>query len=277
MFESINFLHRYIPQPYVLELGSFTIHWYGVFIVLGIMCALMTTIYIHRLYKEDYEYLYDLLFFVVLGGVLGGRLYYVIYAWEFYKKDLFEVVALWHGGLAIHGVLMGGALATYIYTKKHGYSFFSILDKVMPGLIIAQGIGRLGNYFNQELFGRPTDVAWSIPIERVYRPVEYLNYAYFHPTFLYELIGNVIIGGILLSLHMLQAKKYIKLPGGLFVGLYMILYGINRFSVEMFRVDYSPYVGDLRVAQIASIILALLGIMLIGYVYFKNYVKLSQR
>jgi phosphatidylglycerol:prolipoprotein diacylglycerol transferase len=155
--------------------------------------------------------------------------------------------------LAIHGVLLGGVAALAIFTWKKKLPLWRILDIAGPALALAQSIGRWGNYFNQEIFGKPTDLPWGLPIQPRFRPAEYAQYSYFHPTVMYESFGNLIIFGLLGLAHWLRLKKKVTwIPEGGIICLYFMLYSVQRFLLEFLRTDYSPVVFGVRWAMIMS-------------------------
>ncbi len=253
-----NFLHNYIPDPIFLNLGVVKIHWYGFLMVVGGLLALWIVIRLARQEKIKADQIVDLAFYWLVFSVIGARLYYVLYAWEYYRENLWDIVKVWEGGLAIHGILIGGFLAVLYFVQKNKLNFWRLADLIVPGLALAQAIGRVGNYFNQEIFGKPTDLPWGIPIEALYRPAQYLNNEYFHPTFLYESLGNLIIFGILITLTCLKIKGKVNWPAGVLFGGYLILYSIQRFCLEFLRIDYSPVIFGVRWAMVFS------GLIIVG-------------
>ena len=252
----INFLHTFIPQPILFELGPIKIHWYGFLMVVGGLVGFYVVLRLAKFYKIKKETLYDLAFYFTLAAVLGGRIYYVLYSWSYYKDNLFDIFKIWEGGLAVHGVLIGGFLAIYFFCRKKQLKFLTIADLAVAGFVIGQVIGRWGNYFNQEIFGLPTDLAWGIPIEVARRPLEYISARYFHPTCLYESFFNLIIFADVVALHYLKIKKA---PAFLFDGAiffyYIMAYSVLRFCLEFVRIDQSPLVFGIRWAQLFSALL----------------------
>jgi phosphatidylglycerol:prolipoprotein diacylglycerol transferase len=251
-----NFLHTFNPQPILFELGSLKIHWYGFLMVIGGLVGLFVVLKLVKFYQVKKEVFFDLAFYWAIFGVVGGRIYYVLYSWSYYKNNLFDIFKIWEGGLAVHGVIIGAFCATYVYCRKRKLNFWLIADLAVVGLVIAQVIGRWGNYFNQEIFGRPTDLAWGIPIDVLKRPLEFLNYKYFHPTFLYESLFNLVIFGDLLSAHFLKIKKQPRflIDGAIFL-YYLIIYSVLRFCLEFLRIDSSPLIFGVRWAQIFSVVI----------------------
>lgn len=269
-----DLLHTFNPQPILFKLGFLEIHWYGFLIALGAGLAFWVFYYLARRYGLKKENIYDLVFYVVIFGLLGDRLYYVFYAWEYYSQNLWDIFKIWQGGLAIHGAMIAGIIVILIYAKRHKLSPWMILDILVVCLALAMTIGRWGNYFNQELFGWPTSLPWGIYISPEHRPIEFINSQYFHPTFLYESLWNLIIFAVLFFWHKLRLAKQ-KVPGqirglGNIALAYFMLYSAGRFSNEFLRIDYSPYVFGIRWAQLTSLAIILGCLVIIGYKIYKK-------
>jgi phosphatidylglycerol---prolipoprotein diacylglyceryl transferase len=270
-----NFMHTFNPQPILIKIGFLEIHWYGFLIALGACLAFAVVYYLSRQYALKNDDIYNLVFYAVIFGLLGDRLYYVFYAWEFYSKNLLDIFKIWEGGLAIHGAMIAGLAVVYIYAKKHKLSPWLILDIFVVGLALAMAIGRWGNYFNQELFGLPTNLPWGIPILSQNRPAQFLAYQYFHPTFLYESLWNLFIFAALFTWHKIRLAKY-KIPeqvrgSGDIALAYFMLYSLGRFGNEFLRTDYSPLVLNIRWAQLVSAIIFLIAL---GILVYKIYLRL---
>ncbi len=263
-------LHTHIPDPILFSIGKFGIHWYGFLMVIGGLLGLTLAWYLAKQFKVRRTLLFDLAFWWAVCGLIGGRIYYVIYAWAFYKDNPIEIIKVWQGGLAVHGVMIGAFLATFIFARIKKINWLKLFDLSVIGLVTAQIIGRWGNYFNQELFGKPTDAAWGIPILPANRPFEFLSNHYFHPTFLYESLLNVLLLGILLALVWLKFKKDIKIKNGIFFFSYLIGYSIIRFNMEFLRIDYSPLVFGIRWAQLFS------GILIIASIFFIIFLSIKK-
>jgi len=265
---SLNFLHYYIPHPILFSFGPFTIYWYGFFIVLGMMIGVILTLKLAKIYKIDENKIMDLSFWLIINSIIGARIYHVILQSHYYRNHLFEIPMIWRGGIAIHGAILAGLLTIWYFSKKNSISFLKISSIIVPALALAQAIGRWGNYFNQELFGKPTNLPWGIPISSIHIPQEYLGNSYFHPAFLYESIGNLFIFFILIYFNYLIIKyKKFKLEYLTFI--YLILYSILRFFMEYIRTDPTPVFFGLRTPQIVSLII----IILSGYLFYKIHKK----
>lgn len=270
----INFLHTFIPQQVVLNIGPISLRWYGVFITLGIIAALFTSFHLGKKYfniKKDL--IIDLAFWLIIFGLLGARIYDVILYLPYYINHPGQIIQIWKGGMAIHGAIIAGLITIYLFSRKNKISFFKISALVTPGLALGQAIGRFGNYFNQELFGRPTNLPWGIPIEINNRPFNFIDNNYFHPTFLYESLGSLIIFLVLIFIikKIYQKKQATNYQNIMIIAVYMILYSILRFSLEFIRIDDTPLFLNLRWPQIISILLIIISfITLIFYPHAKK-------
>lgn len=247
-----NFIHSYSPQPILFELGPLSIHWYGFLMVVGGLLGFWLILILAKRCGLDKKFFSELLLPWVVGAVIGARLYYVVYAWEMYRENWLDVFKIWQGGLAVHGIMLGGFVTTWIYCRIKKQKFFLAADLIVVGLAAAQVIGRVGNYFNQEIFGRPTDLPWGIPIDVINRPAGYFAFEYFHPAFLYESLGSLMILGILSALWFRRLKTKQQIAGNIF-WFYLVLYSGQRFLLEFLRLDYSPLVCGVRWAQLLSI------------------------
>lgn len=254
----INFLHTFNPNPVLIQFGFIKIHWYGLFIVLGILAALFVALKLADYYNIKKDDIIDASFWIILGGLVGGRLYHIFLELPYYLQYPSETFKIWQGGLAIHGGIIAGLLITIFITKRKKINLLPFLAIIAPGLAFAQSIGRWGNYFNQELFGLPTSLPWGIPINLANRVPEYYFDTYFHPTFLYESIGSFVIFLILIGIHYSIRKNKIKiLSNEICIATYLILYSILRFSLEFIKIDKTPELLGLRFPQIVSIIIVL--------------------
>ncbi len=252
------------------SIGKITIYWYSVMILLAVLVALY--IIMKEAKREGLKNYFDnLSFSAILIGIIGARLYYVIFRLDIYKDDLLSIFKIWEGGLAIYGGIIAGFLVVIYYAKKYKQSIFKTTDIIVPGLIIAQAIGRWGNFFNGEAHG--TEVTLSF-LEKLHLPnfiIEgmHIDGAYYHPTFLYESIWCVL-GFILL----LILRKVTKRKEGILTYTYFIWYGIGRLFIEGLRTD-SLYIGNTRVSQLVSIILIVIGVIgiIINLIKTKKEVK----
>jgi prolipoprotein diacylglyceryl transferase len=236
-------------SPYLLDLGFFQLRWYSVLIVAGIAVAIWLTKreFARRGYHPDL--VDDFAYVAVPLGIIGGRVYHVLTALDLYRDDWLGVFQVWRGGLGIYGAVIGGALGLLIVSRWRKMPFTIAADSAVPGLIIAQAIGRWGNYFNQEIFGPPTNLPWGLYVDPIYRPAAYAAFERFHPTFLYESIWNLLVGLGLLWLSRRYWRSW--LPGTLAL-LYVAAYSFGRFWLENLKVDDAMMVGPLRFNLLAS-------------------------
>ncbi|WP_096190223.1 prolipoprotein diacylglyceryl transferase [Evansella halocellulosilytica] len=248
-------------NPIAIELGPLTIYWYGLLIGLGAFIGYLVVNQEAKKRGLPKDMFADLLLFALPAAIVGARLYYVIFRWEQFADDPVRVFAIWEGGLAIHGGLIGAFLTTYIFAKKRGLSFWKILDIAAPGILIGQIVGRWGNFMNQEVYGGEVSRQF---LENMMLPEfiinqMYINGAYYHPTFLYESIWNII--GLVIILYL----RRVNLRQGEIILAYAIWYSIGRFFIEGIRTDYLLIFGVLKTAQVVSVITIIGAIILIIY------------
>lgn len=267
----IDFLHTFNPSPLLISFGPVNLYWYGLFIVLGVIAAILTVLKLAPGYSVKKDQVIDLALWLMIAGLLGARVYDIFLELPFYLDRPLEMFKIWQGGLAIHGAILAGIAAVWIFSRKEKLPFLPLTDMVVPGLAIGQAIGRWGNYFNQELFGRPTGLPWGIPINIFNRPTEFVSSSYFHPTFLYESLGCLVIFSILSVLTYRKLKKQSpNIYPGLITGAYLILYSALRFGLEFIRIDRTPEFFGLRTPQLASLILAAAALVLLYRLRPKN-------
>jgi prolipoprotein diacylglyceryl transferase len=224
-----------IPSPSSGEVsvGGVALHAYGVMLLLGILAATWLTGYRWTRRGGDWDLVFRVAMWGVAGGVIGARLYHVVTSWSEVPDPKWQgVFEIWEGGLGIWGGIAGGVIAGAWVVHRSGNSVFAFMDAVAPGLLLAQAIGRWGNYFNQELYGKPTDLPWGLEIAVQNRPQEYISEPTFHPLFLYESIWNLLGVGVLL----LVDRRFRIRPPGLFA-LYVAWYTAFRMYEETLRVD----------------------------------------
>ena len=236
------------------SLGIFDFSWYGIIVALAIIAAYLVNWWQSRLYNVDTDKLFDLTLYTIPVGLLSARFYYIAVNWPLYAANLDEIPRIWHGGLAIHGALIGVIVTIWVFArlqKTRGASFWRLADIVAPGLILGQAIGQWGNFINQDAFGYPTDAPWGIYIDYVYRPLGYEQFDFFHPAFLYEFIWDLLVFLFLVVLSWQLIKKKVRTGPGMVFLAYIILYSCGRFVIEGFRLD-SEMIGNFRLAQIVS-------------------------
>lgn len=224
-------------NPVAFELFGIEIMWYSILITIGVIIGAILAFREAERLGIGEENLIDLLLFAIPLAVIGARIYYVIFTWDYYSQNPKEILHFRGGGLAIHGAIIAAIITAVVFSKKRNLDFWTIADCCAPSLVLGQGIGRWGNYINQEAYGRPTDLPWGILIDGVK----------VHPTFLYESIGDILIFFFLLWYR--KNKK--EVSGEIFL-LYIILYSTIRFFIEGLRTD-SLMLGSIRIAQLVSV------------------------
>ena len=238
---------------------SVSIRWYGVLIASSMAFGLWLSAREAARRGESPDDLLKAAEIALIGGLIGARLYYVLFNLDYYQtQPWWRMFAVWEGGLAIHGGLIAGLLTGGAYVWAKGLPLLVYLDIVAPSLLLAQAIGRWGNFFNEEAFGRPTDLPWKLYISEPRRPPAFVDHQYFHPTFLYESLWNA---AAFLLLYFVLRRRFERAPGALFLA-YLGFYSLGRFWVEGLRTD-SLMLGSFRVAQlvsVAAVIVAAVGI-----------------
>ncbi len=249
-----------------LKIGPITLHWYGLLIATAILIGVPLAQRLAKYRHVSSDVIADLAVWLVLAAIPCARLYYVAFQWSYYSQHPGQIVAIWQGGIAIHGAILGGMVATLIFSRLQRVSFWQLADLIAPSLILGQAIGRWGNFFNSEAFGKPTDVPWKLFIPPERRPSEYASQAYYHPTFLYESLWNLGVFGLLLFLFWRypQAKK------GTFFLVYAIAYSAGRFWIEGLRTD-SLMLGPLRIAQVVSLVAIVFGVIGLAWLYYLKH------
>jgi phosphatidylglycerol---prolipoprotein diacylglyceryl transferase len=254
MVEKIEPLNRVM-----IEIGPLTVYWYGVLIGFGAMLGLWLAVRESQRLGMNKEIFVDLVLYALPIAIICARLYYVLFNFEHYAANPIGIIKVWEGGLAIHGGLIGAFLTGYIFCKKKGLSFWKLADIAAPSILIGQIIGRWGNFMNQEAHGGPVTREF---LEGLHLPdfiinQMYINGTYYHPTFLYESLWNLVGLCILLYLRRVNLRR-----GEIFLG-YLIWYSIGRFFIEGLRTDSLMLTETLRVAQVVSLVTVVAGIVLI--------------
>lgn len=243
-------------HPILFEYGPIQIRFYGLMYVVAIIVgSILIKGEVRRkgiaLSGDD---VMNFVLWTVLGGIIGARFYYVIFNWGYYWANPEEIPAVWHGGLAIHGGLMGGFLTAWWYLKRRSIPFWRMADAVSPAIVLGQAFGRFGNFMNGDAHGIPTTMPWGVVFPRTsIAGMEFLDKP-LHPTMLYEMVINLFIFSLLW--FGLRKRDY---KDGFIFAIYLILYSTGRFIVEGFRAD-SLMLGPLKVAQVISLPLALIAL-----------------
>ncbi|MFC5711294.1 prolipoprotein diacylglyceryl transferase [Thalassorhabdus alkalitolerans] len=260
----------FTAQPYdrvAFEIGPLTVHWYGLLIGIG---AFLGYLLVSREFEKrglPKDMFADLLLWAFPIAIVSARIYYVIFEWQSYIHEPLRAFAIWEGGLAIHGGLIGAFITVYVFAKKRGVSFWRLTDLVVPGIILAQAVGRWGNFMNQEAHGGPVtrEFLEGLLIPDFIINQMYIDGTYYHPTFLYESLWNLLVLAILLWLRRVNLRQ-----GEMFFS-YLILYSVGRFFIEGLRTDSLMIFDLLRTAQVVSLVLIAGSIFLIWYRRKKGY------
>ena len=274
------------PGPIFFNLGPLTIRWYGLLIASSILIGFYLSSFLAESRGIHRKYINDLTPILVLCSLVGARIYYVAFEWRNFSGDYFwssinilgvsisipSVFAIWGGGIAIHGALIAGSISVFIFCRLKKIAFWNFIDVLIPSVILGQAIGRWGNFFNNEAFGIPTDLPWKVWIPITLRPINeageliFGSSQYFHPTFLYESISNILIFLIILFVFNKGIKGIIKLLPGAITFIYLIAYSLGRFWIEGLRIDSLCVAslppdceGGIRIAQLISIVLVCAG------------------
>ncbi|UKS64740.1 prolipoprotein diacylglyceryl transferase [Rossellomorea marisflavi] len=250
-------------DPIAFELGPISVHWYGVIIGLGIALGMYMVIRESKRQGLHPDTFIDLLVWAIPIAIISARIYYVAFEWNNYYADHPEdIIKIWNGGIAIHGALIGSVLTTIVFAKVRGLSFWKLTDIAAPSLIVGQAIGRWGNFINQEAHGREVSRQFleNLHLPRFIIDQMYIDGSYYHPTFLYESLWNVVV---LILLLIIRRKVKSLRRGELFL-TYVIGYSIGRFFVEGMRTD-SLMLGDFRFAQVISVALIVAAIVTMIY------------
>jgi phosphatidylglycerol:prolipoprotein diacylglycerol transferase len=252
-----------------IDLGVLQIHWYGLIIGVGVLLGLLLAIRESERRGLHKELFIDLILFAVPIAIICARIYYVVFQWEYYSQNPGEIIKIWNGGIAIHGALIGSVLTTIVFAKVRNVSFWKLVDIAAPSLLLGQAIGRWGNFINQEAHGGAVTRSF---LENMHLPPfiidqMYINGAYYHPTFLYESLWNLLGVILLLLLRKVNLRR-----GEIFLS-YLVWYSIGRFFIEGLRTDSLMLTETLRIAQVISLVLIVVAIALFVYRRFSGLAK----
>ena len=232
----------------MVEIGPLPLHLYGLIIAVGVLVAawLAERRWVRR--GHDGDAFGSLVLWMVLGGVVGARLYHVITDIQLFRGRWLDVFKIWEGGLGIWGAVIGGGIVAIVLARRRHLDVGDLIDSIAPALVLAQAIGRWGNWANQELFGRPSTLPWAVEIDPAKRPAEYARYSTFQPTFLYESLWCLAIFATLLVV-----ERRVRLMKGQLFALYVMLYTAGRFVLENMRTDPANRLGPLRLNAWVSV------------------------
>jgi len=245
----------------------FEIRFYGIIIMFGAVLSALLAMREAKKRGFDPEIVWDLLVYLIIGGVIGARLWHIFtpppslvekgITTAHYLMHPLDALAIWHGGLGIPGAVIGGAIAMYFYTRRHGLSFAEWADIAAPGLALGQAVGRWGNFFNQELYGAPTSLPWKLYIEPAYRLTGFENVEYYHPLFVYESILN--LANMFLLLWLTRRFRKQSMDGDIFL-VYLIVYPVVRFLLDFLRLDASE-VAEINANQTFMAVVAVCSVL----------------
>ncbi len=257
------------PGPIIFDFGSFQLRWYGLIMLLAFFSAFFLTYNSMKkeLNKETEKYIFDWALMTFIGGIIGARLWFVILKIDYFTDFPLESFAIWNGGQSIQGGFVGGIIASWIFYKlnqKNLPSWAWSADYLMPGLALAQAIGRWGNFFNIEAFGKPTNAFWGLFVPETLRPLKYIGYKTFHPTFLYESIFLLFLA-VILYFYGQKLKNKFKLKNASILMIYLIVYSLGRFFLEFYRLD-SLIIFSFPAAQIICLLTIIICSMIFVFI-----------
>jgi phosphatidylglycerol:prolipoprotein diacylglycerol transferase len=258
-----------------ITIGPLTIHFYGIILMLGAIAGAWLAAHEARRKNIDPEIVWDALIWVIIGGIIGARLWHVFtpppsmieqgITTKFYLTHPLDILAVWKGGLGIPGAIIGGGITLYWFSRRRKFSFAVLTDLAAPGIALGQAIGRWGNYINQELYGAPSNLPWAITIDPAYRLPQFQNVATYHPLFLYESIWSLMNMAFLLWVSR-RFEDRLK-PGDVFL-LYLVGYSIGRFLLEFLRLDASQ-IGGINANQTFMAVVGLVSAALLIWRHWK--------
>ncbi|KMY20844.1 prolipoprotein diacylglyceryl transferase [Bacillus pumilus] len=260
-------------DPIAFQLGPLSVHWYGVIIGVGALLGLWLALRECEKRGINKDTFIDLILFAIPIAIICARIYYVSFEWDYYQQHPNEIIKIWHGGIAIHGGLIGAVLTAIVFTKVKKVSFWKIADVAAPSILLAQAIGRWGNFINQEAHGEAVSRAF---LENLHLPEfiinqMYIDGTYYHPTFLYESLWNLAGVVILILLRRTAMRR-----GEIFLS-YLIWYSIGRFFIEGMRTDSLMLTEHLRIAQMISIAIFVVAVLLLIFRRIKGHASIPYK
>jgi len=253
-----------IIDPVAFQIGKISVYWYGIIIASAVIIGLILILRESKKQGIDTEFFLDFIIIAIPVSIISARIYYVIFRWDMYKMNIYRIFAIWEGGLAIHGAIIGGFLTLIYMTGKRKIALTRALDILTPSVVLGQAIGRWGNFVNQEAYGGIVSKDFINHFPQFIKEQMYINGNYYHPAFLYESLWDL---SIFIILIISRRKKFI-ITGDLFF-IYAILYSVGRYIIEGIRTD-SLMIGEYRVAQLISILII---IICGGIIFWRHYIR----
>ncbi|MBL4935372.1 prolipoprotein diacylglyceryl transferase [Clostridium sp. YIM B02515] len=250
-------------NPIAFNLFGIDVRWYGILISLGMIIGILLTSYTCNIRQLSYDSMMDIILISLPAAIVGARAYYVLFNLPYYSANPSEIINIRQGGLAIHGGVIFALIAAYIYTRKKKLSLLSYADAAAPSLILAQAIGRWGNFFNQEAHGGQVSYQFISHFPKFIQKGMYIEGAYYHPTFLYESLWNILVFIVLIVIIKRTSKK------GIVFFTYVGLYSLGRFVIEGLRTD-SLMLGPIRVAQLVSLSGIIVCLIYFYFIYYRK-------
>jgi phosphatidylglycerol---prolipoprotein diacylglyceryl transferase len=248
------------PGEEIFHYGWFRLKWYGLLIAAAVLTGINLSMRLGKARQIDSELIADLAIWLVLAAIPAARIYYVTFEWQTYSQHPENIIKIWEGGIAIHGAIIGGSIAAIIFAKLRQVSFWQLADIVAPSVALGQAIGRWGNFFNSEAYGSRTDLPWGVYIPK--------QDGYFHPTFLYESLWNILVFTLLMWLFVDDNRHHRLRAGSIFL-VYLITYSLGRFWIEGLRTD-SLMFGSIRMAQVISLVGIGIGSIGLSWLYIRR-------
>lgn len=255
------------PGDVAFSILGFPVYYYGIILAFAILTGVYTAYFLYKTFYDNVnaKKIIDFAPFIIIIGILGARFYYCCVNYSYYLNHPLEIFYIRQGGLSIHGMIIIGILSLFVFSKIYKMSFLKLIDVFLCGTALGQSIGRWGNFFNSEAFGTPTNLPWKLYIPIQHRPIQFINYEYFHPAFLYESVLDLVIFIILFCMF----KKLAKHPG-MIACVYLILYSFVRIFVEHLRIDSVLNINGIPVAQIMSLALIVFAALFMIVIIYKD-------
>ena len=247
------------------DIFNHPVYWYGIILTTAIAIGILLSFILIKIEydaKKADEFV-DFSPVLIVSSLIGARLFYVLGSFEYYKNNLKEILFINHGGISIYGAIIFGIIAFFIHLKKYKYNILRYFDLVSITLPLCQAIGRWGNYFNQEAYGKPANSFLQLYVDYKYRYPEYKGVSFYTPAFLYESILNLLLFILLITIHF----KFKNIKSGTIFFLYLLLYGIIRIFIEQFRMDSIAFLNQIPIAQVISLVVIILSILGFIYIY----------